>query len=177
MKTVEEFNSTIDGAELNGRVGLEEGSFYLGHTGGGGRMGFSILGDCANTAARLEGMNKDMGTHILASQAVVQDDDTLLLRSLGKFKLKGQPTPVPVVQVVGFRGHSDAPMERLCSEFSEALSVYYSQDWAAAAEAFKKVLQDFPDDGPSKFFLERSEKNVRRSAHYDNPDIVHIYNK
>ncbi|MCK5667002.1 MAG: adenylate/guanylate cyclase domain-containing protein, partial [Thiotrichaceae bacterium] len=93
LKTVELFNSTMGNISLNGRVRMEEGSFYLGHTGGGGRMGFSILGDCANTAARLESLNKHLGTHILASENVANDADNLLLRPLGKFVLKGQATP------------------------------------------------------------------------------------
>ena len=177
LKTVEEFNSTAEGINLNGRVGLEEGSFYLGHTGGGGRMGFSILGDCANTAARLEGMNKDMSTHILASEAVVKDDDTLQLRALGKFMLKGQPKPVSVVEVVGFKGEDDESIEKLCTIFSDALKVYHQQDWSGAADKFKQILQLYPEDGPSRFYLERSEKNISRSAQYDNPEVVHIYNK
>ena len=177
LKTVEEFNSTTEGATLNGRVGLEEGSFYLGHTGGGGRMGFSILGDCANTAARLEGMNKDMSTHILATEAVVKDDDTLLLRPLGKFKLKGQPKPVPVVEVIGYKGDDNKSIEQLCTIFSEALNIYQQQDWSGAAEKFKQILQLYPEDGPARFYLARSEKNIKRSAQYDNPEVVHIYNK
>jgi adenylate cyclase len=40
------------------RIGLEAGMAYVGHAGGGGHYVYSIVGDCANTAARIEGLNK-----------------------------------------------------------------------------------------------------------------------
>ena len=39
---------------FNTRVGLKDGDVYVGHTGGGGHFLYSIVGDTANTAARLQ---------------------------------------------------------------------------------------------------------------------------
>jgi len=177
LDTVKQFNVTMGGINLNGRVGLEEGSFYLGHTGGGGRMGFSILGDCANTAARLEGLNKHLGTHILASEAVAASSDNLLQRSLGKFVLKGQATPVPVVEVLGPKDKIDDNIILLCERFSEALTIYHQQNWSLACDMFEAILDGTPEDGPSKFYLERSQFNLKTSAQYDDPTLVHMDEK
>ena len=177
LKTVEKFNSSMGDINLNGRVGLEEGSFYLGHTGGGGRMGFSILGDCANTAARLESLNKHLGTNILSSEAVAADADNLLLRSLGKYVLKGQETPVPVVEIMGIKDSVSDELKQLCSSFSEAMNVFHQQDWSAACEKFEDILRIFADDGPSKFYLARSQENLKVSARYDDPTLVHMDEK
>lgn len=177
LQTVEQFNSTMGNINLNGRVGLEEGSFYLGHTGGGGRMGFSILGDCANTAARLESLNKHLGTHILASEAVAANADDLLLRPLGKFVLKGQATPVPVVEVMGIKDDTDDSLKQLHSRFSEALNIFHQQNWPAACEKFESILKISPQDGPTKFYLARSQANLRESAQYNDPTLVQMDEK
>ena len=172
LNTVKQFNITMGGINLNGRVGLEEGSFYLGHTGGGGRMGFSILGDCANTAARLESLNKHLGTHILSSEAVAADSDNLLLRPIGKFVLKGQEEPVPVVEVIGIKDSVDDSQIQLCANFSEALNIYHQQNWFVACEKFEIILKGSPEDGPSKFYLARSQANLKESAQFDDPTLV-----
>ncbi len=50
----------LPGARL--RIGLEAGWVYVGHAGGGGRFVYSIVGDSGNTASRVEGLNKHIGT-------------------------------------------------------------------------------------------------------------------
>jgi len=140
-------------------------------------MGFSILGDCANTAARLEGLNKHLGTHILASEAVAANSDNLLLRSLGKFVLKGQATPVPVVEVLGQKDKIDDNITLLCERFAEALAIYHQQNWSSACDMFEAILDGTPEDGPSKFYLERSQLNLKTSAQYDDPTLVHMDEK
>lgn len=177
IKTVEQFNSTMGDINLNGRVGLEEGSFYLGHTGGGGRMGFSILGDCANTAARLESLNKHLGTHILSSEAVAAEADELLLRPLGNFVLKGQVTPVPVVEVVGEKKEVDESLKKLCLVFNDALSCYQQQKWSAACEMFEDILKEYPQDGPSIFYLDRSQKNRSDASSFEDASIIYMDEK
>jgi adenylate cyclase len=177
LDTVKQFNITMGGINLNGRVGLEEGSFYLGHTGGGGRMGFSILGDCANTAARLESLNKHLGTHILSSETVAANSDNLLLRPLGKFVLKGQESPVPVVEVIGIKDSVDDAQVQLCANFDKALNIYHQQNWSTACEMFEAILDGTPEDGPTKFYLELSQLNLKSSAQYDDPTLVHMDEK
>jgi class 3 adenylate cyclase len=41
-------------------------------TGGGGHYLYSIVGDTANTAARLESLNKHLGTHVLGRRVYSQ---------------------------------------------------------------------------------------------------------
>jgi adenylate cyclase len=158
VDAVEEFAERHAQFRLNARIGLESGRFFLGHTGGGGQLTYSILGDCANTAARLEGLNKHVGTHILATQSVVEDLEDIVLRPLGLFQLVGKTDPRPVVEVLGRRAHASGSQLRLCEIFTEALEVFLEQKWAYAAASFRAVLQDYPHDGPSKFYLDRCRR-------------------
>lgn len=154
VEAVTQFNQETNGVNLYARVGLDEGSFYLGHTGGGGRMGFSILGDCANTAARLESLNKYLNTHILASGPVVADDCDLLLRPVGRFVLKGKTEATPVIEVIAERSRATKSQIELCRRFAEAMYEFEQQQWGDATRLFEAVLVDFPDDGPSRFLLD-----------------------
>ena len=74
----------------NLRIGLECGTVYVGHAGDGGHFVFSIVGDCANTASRIESRNKHLGTQLLSTETVVAELDYLLVRSLGRFQFVGK---------------------------------------------------------------------------------------
>ena len=47
----------------------------------GGHFVYSIVGDCANTASRVEGLNKHIGTQLLATESVVAGLDNILVRA------------------------------------------------------------------------------------------------
>ncbi|HSY58975.1 MAG TPA: hypothetical protein VK795_05400, partial [Terriglobales bacterium] len=46
--------------------------------------------------------------------------------------------------------------ENLLMQFSNAMEYYRAQNWREAAEKFADILTTFPDDGPTKVFLERA---------------------
>ena len=56
--------------ELRARVGLHTGRVVAGNLGGEKRMKYAVTGDTVNLAARLEQLNKELGTEILFSDAV-----------------------------------------------------------------------------------------------------------
>ena len=50
-----------------------------------------VIGDVPNTASRIERLNKQLGTTILASVSVVREQSGLCLRPVGRFVLAGRP--------------------------------------------------------------------------------------
>jgi adenylate cyclase len=54
------------------RVGIHTGPVVAGHIGGASRMKYCVMGDTVNVAARLEEMNKELGTRIAISAQVKQ---------------------------------------------------------------------------------------------------------
>lgn len=174
LEAVQAFNADHTNVNLNARVGMDEGRFFLGHTGGGGRLGYSILGDCANTAARLESLNKHLGTHILASAPVLAHSEGLLLRSLGQFMLVGKAAPVHVLEVMATL--QDAPLAQLQlrDAFEQALEHFRHWEWAAATEGFLAILANHPGDGPARFYLQRSQHYQRQPPMETDPVVIRM---
>lgn len=54
------------------RIGLHTGPVIAGHIGNTSRMRYSVMGDTVNVAARIEEMNKELGTRIAFSEEVRQ---------------------------------------------------------------------------------------------------------
>ncbi len=162
-KTIQQFALDRGSLLLKPRIGLQDGDFYLGHTGGGGRLLYSILGDPANTAARLESLNKHMGTRILAAQSVVEDADGLLLRPLGIIRLVGKADPVSVVEILGERSSATADQLAMCEEFAGALAAFQRKEWATAAGQFEALIGRFGNDGPSSLYLAYAQQYATES--------------
>jgi adenylate cyclase len=177
-ETIERFAREHGSMRIYPRIGLQDGYFYLGHTGGGGHFVYSVLGDTANTASRLESLNRHLGTHILAAESVVQAADGILLaRPLGSFRLMGKSDPTSVVEILGLRNGAAADKFDRCALFANALAAFRTQQWAVAAGQFESILERFPDDGPSRFYLSRCRDYAAVPPTHDDPTVMQMTDK
>lgn len=159
------------------RIGLESGHFYIGHAGGGGHFVFSIVGDTANTASRIESLNKHLGTSLLASRAVLEGLDGLLLRPLGAFVFLGKTEALPIVEIMATTEHMYAWQQRLCAGFAAALALFHAADWSRAAAAFAALLEEFPDDGPARFYAARCRAYLDGTPPPEGPAVIRMDTK
>jgi adenylate cyclase len=150
---LEEFNKGRGEAPLLTRLGLHCGEILLGSIGADQHFEYRAVGDTVNTASRIQGLNKYLGTRsILSAQTAEGLDAGYLMRPLGAFLLVGKSTPVEMVELVGRTADATGDERWICRSFAEALAAYRGQDWARACGLFRQILDRFPEDGPTNFY-------------------------
>ena len=146
-------------------IGLNSGVASVGNMGSALRYGYTALGDAVNLSSRLEGLNKDYGTHILANESTyaAARDAGFLFRELDSIRVKGKLQPVTIYELVGnlseLQQDSAFPDLQQCfAQFTAARQLYLHRQWPAAQQAFQSILDHWPNDGPSRMYWKRCQE-------------------
>lgn len=149
---------------LETRVGINHGLVLAGNLGSSRRFDYTVVGDSVNTAARLEGLNKMLGTSILVTRAVLDrcdGEDRYLSRRMGSFVLKGKTQGIEVFEILG-RHDDPAGAVRERSEeylrfYQAGLDAFQGGDLWRAADCFGRSLKlhdRLEEDPASRLFLD-----------------------
>lgn len=171
---VEQFNTTSEHCLVT-RIGLHYGEMRLGNVGAMEHYEYRAVGDTVNTATRIEGLNKLLGTRILVSAPVIVGLPGFLSRELGTFLLKGKSLSVSVFELIGHVDeidHVQPDWQKLSASFSSALAFFKDHQWQRALDEFIAIDNQYPDDGPTLFYLRylqdqlllSSDKNIKEHA-------------
>jgi len=163
MKRVEkELNETIvkDGLSptpLLTRIGINTGNMVAGNMGTGNKMNYTIMGNAVNLAARLEGVNKQYGTWILASDATIRETgDKILTRRLDRVRVVGINEPIQLHELLNTMENASPQEKQLVAVFHQALDYYNSRKWKEAAQGFRQSYA-IENGGPSAKYFKRCE--------------------
>lgn len=149
-----EFEVTYQGLPLQTRIGLHAGEVFVGNVGSTKRFDYTAIGDNVNIASRLEGLNKYLGTSILATRDVQRAAEAeLTSRLVGHFRFKGISRLVEVHELIGRR--KEEATQPWKQAFASALFQFQRKQFERARADFLQTLELRPGDGPSLFYLDR----------------------
>ena len=142
-----EFRELAGGHTVRIRIGLHIGEVVVGNLGSKYLMNYSMMGDAANLASRLEGANKAFGTMILCSHELwSKTGDQFFGRQLGTVTVVGRDTPVQIIEPLGEVGDALPPG---LSRFARALALSHE---GLIDEAIA-VLQTLHDDPVAQAYV------------------------
>lgn len=91
-------------------VAVHTGEVFAGNLGSPRRKKYTVLGDTVNTVARIEGLNRDLGTAILISGATLAAvRGRVEVRDRGAVHVKGRAQPVELYELLGPNRGEDRP--------------------------------------------------------------------
>ncbi len=132
------------------RIGINTGRAIVGNFGGSGRFDYTAHGDAINTAARMEGVNKHLGTQICISGTTAAQCPNHFFRPVGALILKGKTEPIEAFEPIT----EEAVRTPLIVRYLEAFELLRHED-PKAVELFTQLKADFPDDALVNLHYER----------------------
>lgn len=157
-EATQRFNDEIAPFKLRTRIGLSAGTLSLGSIGAIDHFEYRAVGDIVNVASRLEALNKRLGTRILLTEEEFSDNSEFVVRRLGQFRLPGKQAPLDICELIGRAESVDDAEIRYCAEFSVALARFQARNWAAAREAFARLVAMRPGDLVARLYDETCER-------------------
>lgn len=131
------------------RIGVHTGTALVGNIGTRGKLKYGALGDTLNTASRVEGLNKYIGSRVAVTGETAAQCRRHAFRPLGDIIVKGRKHAMPILAPV-----SPADSPALLARYAEAYAAL-SQEKPEAAELFAALHRDFPADAPAAFHARR----------------------
>jgi class 3 adenylate cyclase len=139
----DELCSQLQVPPLRVRVGIATGEVLVGNIGSRSKYNYTVMGDGANLASRLEGVNKLYGTQILAtSRTASEAADAIAFRRIDTVRVIGRLEPVELFEVLG---EIASGTNGNIAAYHDALELYRSRRFDDARAAFDRI-----DDAPSR---------------------------
>jgi adenylate cyclase len=135
-----DYSARAAGMPMRMRIGVNSGEVVVGNMGSADRFNYTMLGDAANLASRLEGANKAFGTFLMVAESTWQQvDGAMAGRELGLVRVVGRKNPVRVFEPLTLPGE---PVPAWLPTYEKGLVLVRARQWADAAVLFSSLTGD-----------------------------------
>jgi adenylate cyclase len=146
------------GTAIRARIGIATGDVLVGNIGSPERMNYTVMGDTANLAARLESLNKQYDTQLMISEATYeQAKATVVARPIDLVAVKGKKRGIRVYELLALKVDANREAEEIAAASEVALDAYLARDFAGAVAAYERILAKLPGDYAAEVMRDRAQ--------------------
>jgi len=140
-----EQQTAIDGKKrlpISIGIGINTGFCCVGNMGSDQRFDYSVLGDTANVASRLEGQSKTYGLPIVVGEETAKTLPEFAWLELDLIRVIGKKQPVRIYALIGDEQVKNEQKFIEAADLQDQfLSEYRQKKWENATELLKKIEQ------------------------------------
>jgi class 3 adenylate cyclase len=166
------------GVTLAVRIGLNTGEMIVGNLGSSRKRNYTVMGDAVNLASRLEGANKEFGTHILLGETTAKlVAGRMATRPLTRLRVKGKNEAIEVHELIGLPDALTPAQRDFLAAYLPGYAHFVARRFGEAARDFGRALAARPDDDVTRELLQQAEAYVRQPPPADWEPILTLKSK
>lgn len=144
-------------------IGINSGTVKVGNAGSTRKFKYSPLGNAVNLASRVVGVTRHLNTSLLVTgKTSRQLPEHILRRKLCDVQVVNVDEPVELFELVT----PEIP-DQLLQEYKKSLHAFENGELRTAAHLTARLLEAYPEDGPSLVLLSRA---VQAMVHGTDPE-------
>jgi adenylate cyclase len=149
------------GVRLSARIGINTGEVVVGNFGSERKRNYSVVGDTANFASRLEAANKEFGSEILIGPETAEMvKGELLTRPVARLRVPGKSQPQETFELLGEAGDGGGEWDEFLQAYLAGYESFFRRDFPAAEQNFRIACAVKPADKVAAFYLQQAAKWV-----------------
>ena len=137
-------------------IAVNTGQAIVGNLGPKQLFNYSVVGSESNLAAQLETANRLYGTDVIISEnTYAHVQGKAKAREIDQVRVGNVSKPLRIYELRSMERLPTPEQELIIEAFAEGLRQYRNRHWGEALKTFRRILRDFPDDGPARLYTIR----------------------